>query len=115
MRQRAERVGDPVGPFLPGGDGLDAAKRQHQLRELGRINAPIDHDTFDAGLLQAAHQLAHVLRRARHRHVANHELVPDDADGDRWRGGVHPLQRVGERLDGARHEGMFGRVQLRAT
>ena len=56
-------------------------KRLHQPRHLRRIHAAIDDDPLDAGLLQPAHQLAHVLGGARQRNLADDEILAHDADG----------------------------------
>ena len=67
---------------------IGAGERLHEPRELGDRHAAIDGDAFHAGVLQPAHQLAHVLGGARHRDIANHQVVADDADRERggdWR------------------------------
>ena len=43
-----------------------------------RLDAAVDDDSLDAGLLQPPHQFAHVLRCARHRNLTDDEIVADD-------------------------------------
>ena len=84
--------------------------------DLVALHAAVDDDALDAGLLQPPHQLAHRRRRRADRHVADDEVVADDADRDRGHGlRVRAGERFGERGDVACDERMIRRVELRAA
>ena len=70
-----------------GGQGGELAcvrscQRLNKLRDFGCLDAAVDDDSLDAGLLQPPHQFAHVLRCARHGNLTDDEIVADDADGE---------------------------------
>ena len=94
---------------------VGARDRLHELGDLVRLDALLDDDPLDARLLQPAHEFAHRLGGARHRHIADHEVVFDDADRDGGVGGERDADGFGQRADVALDDRMIGRVELRAA
>ena len=108
VRQLRQRRRDVAG-------GVRASDGLHQLTELRQLDAAVDDDALDAGVLQPAHQLAHGFGGAGHRGIADYQLVADDSDGERLHPGMRERQRVGERLDVAEDERVSRRVELGAA
>ena len=83
--------------------------------ELVGRDAALEGDALDADPLEAAHQLAVGLAAARNRQIADDDVVPDDADGERGLVGEQLGARFAQRAERARHQRVTGRVELRAT
>ena len=77
------------------------------------VDAAIERDALDAERLQPADHFAHRLGGARQRHVADDDFLADDADRDRRLVGQQLRERFVEAVEGALHERMRRRVELR--
>ena len=89
--------------------------RERQRLQLLRRDAAVERDALDAEALQPPDHFAHRLGGARQRHVADDDFLADDADRDRRLVVEQLRDRLVEALEGALHQRMRRRVELRAA